>query len=233
MELKNRQQQIQKRIITATLHAINKSGLHSVKLDKISLSIGLSLEEVQFYFRNESKLFEHLLYRHLEKMKEKITHEETFFYLLSLYNEKNRITQEESPYLSLLSEALLPYIKSTKLKEEYKDFYYQLHYFYKEKIEKNIEKHDLFKEIDSHTLATNLILMLDVSVINQKKFQREKRVEDKIIFLAYSILKWHLRVSYRRLTYLIRNKFKELSSYYQRIKKKKKRPKHLLDLFFS
>ena len=87
----------------------------------------------------------------------------------------------------------------------------------------------MLKEIDSHTLATNLISILDVSIINQKKFQREKRVEDKIIFLAYKILKWNLQVSYRKLTYLVREKFEKLSSYYQR-KKKKKRPKHLLDL---
>jgi hypothetical protein len=71
--------------------------------------------------------------------------------------------------------------------------------------------------------------MLDISVINQKKFQREKRVEDKIIFLAYSILKWNLRIHYRRVTNLVREKFENLSSSYQRVKEKKI-PKHLLDL---
>jgi AcrR family transcriptional regulator len=229
MKLKNKQQQIKKRIVVATLHAINKQGLPSVQLNKIASSMGLSLEEVQCYFKNESKLFEHLLHNHLERIKEEAIKEETFSSLLSSLNEKKRIDQEEILYLSLLSEAFLPYIESVEVKEEYKEFYYQLHCFYEKKIEKDIKKNDLTKELDSHTLAKNLILILDVSVINQKKFQREKITEDKIIVLVYSILEKNLRVSYEKLTYLIREKFEKFSSYYQCIKEKK-RAKHLLDL---
>lgn len=180
-------------IITSTLHLINKNGLHALCLEKIAESIGISDQEVRAYFKTKSSLVEYLLKQHLEAMELHLyskNQTDTLHTLLSSLTQKSLISQEEHAYLPCLSEAFLPYLNSFELKYMYHDFYNELHQFYMEDLEERIVNNELNEELDTYTLATMLVSMIDSNILYHGSF-REKQKNDNSFLNYYLIILNH------------------------------------------
>ena len=208
-------------IITSALHLINKNGLHTLCLEEIAQSIGISNQEIKNYFETKNSLIEYLLEEHLKSMELHLhtkSQTDTLYTLLSSLTEKTLISQEEHGYLPRLSKAFLPYIDSFELKYRYKKFYNDLHQFYMKDLEERIKNNELNEELDTYTLATMLVSMVDSNVLHNGSFKYKKKLSkefhiEKFFYLYFKLLQHYVKV-YK--TYL--NKISNLTNIFQRYK---------------
>ena len=176
-------------IITSALHYINKNGLHALCLEEIAESIGMSNQEIQTYFETKTLLIEYIFEQHLKAMELHLytkNQTDTLHTLLSSLTQKSLISQEEHGYLPCLSKAFLPYVNSFELKYKYHKFYNELHQFYIKDLEERIENDELNEELDTYTLATMLVSMVDSNILYHGSF-REKQKNDNSLLTYYII----------------------------------------------
>ena len=204
-------------IITSALHLINKDGLHSLCLEDIASSIGVSNQEIRTYFKTKSSLIEYLLGQHLEAMESHLSKNQTntLYTILAPLTQKSLVSQEEQEYLPRLSKAFLPYVDSVELKDRYKKFYNKLHQFYTEDLERRIKHGELNKELDTYSLSTMLVSVVDSNILHHGYFKERVSKEfyiEKFLHLYFKIVQHYIDV-YR--TYL--NKI-NLTNIFQRYK---------------
>ena len=183
-------------IITSALHSINKNGLHTLCLEEIAESIGMSNQEIKKYFETETLLIEYILEQHLDTMQIHLyskNQTNILHSLLSSLTQKSLISQEEHGYLPCLSEAFLPYVNSFELKYKYHKFYNKLHQFYMEDLEKRITNNELNEELDTYTLATMLVSMADSSILHHGYF-KEKSTNSNRLLNYYLIILHHYTI---------------------------------------
>ena len=176
-------------ILTSALHLINKDGLHALCLEKIAESIGISNLEIKTYFETKTLLIEYIFEQHLKAMELHLytkNQTDTLHALFSSLTHKSLISQEENGYLPRLSKAFLPYVDSFKLKHRYKKFYSELHQFYMKDLEERIENDELNEELDTYTLATMLVSMVDSNILHHGHF-KERPIKNNR-FLEYYIM---------------------------------------------
>ncbi len=179
-------------ILTSAKHLINKNGLHNLYLEKIAESIGVSNQEVNNYFKTKNSLIEYLLEQHLEAMESHLSKNQTntLYTILTTLTQRSLISHEEQEYLPRLSKAFLPYIDSFELKHRYKNFYNELHQFYMEDLEKRIENNELNEELDTYTLATMLVNMVDSNILHYGYF-KEKPTNNNRLLKYYLLILHH------------------------------------------
>jgi len=220
-----KEEQTTKRIIASALHSFSQKGLPNVTLEKIALKIGMSNEVMFTYFENKEALVESIVQEHLKSIKLHLTPKkqtQTLYHLLSTLNEKTIIDEEETSFLPIYSEAFLPYIHSTKLKYEYRNFFNELYDFFVEDIEYRITIGELNEEIDISTLASMLVSMLDGAVLNKGFFTEnhidyELLTKQKLALLYYQLLHWHFKIKNHALEH-IKKLENFTSANYQKVK---------------
>ena len=183
-------------IITSALHLINKNGLHTLCLEEIAENIGISDQEIRAYFKTKSSLVEYLLKQHLEAMELHFyskNQNNTLYTLLSSLTEQTLISQEELNYLPCLSKAFLPYVNSFELKYRYKKFYNELHQFYMKDLEERIENSELNEELDTYTLATTLVSMVDSNILYHKAFREKEKKNNRLLEYDITILTQYIK----------------------------------------
>ena len=192
-------------IITSALHLINKNGLHTLCLEEIAQSIGISNQEIKNYFETKNSLIEYILEHHLDTMELHLNNKKqtnTLYTIFSTLTQYSVISQEEQEYLPRLSKAFLPYIDSAELKHRYKKFYSELHQFYMEDLEERIKNDELNEELDTYTLATMLVSMVDSNILHHGHFRERVLKEfyiEKFLHLYFKIVQHYIDI-YR--TYL-------------------------------
>ncbi len=192
-------------IITSAVHSINKNGLHALCLEEIAQSIGMSNQEIKKYFETKNSLIEYIFECHLEAMQVHLhSHNQTniLHTLLSSLTQKNLISQEEHGYLPKLSKAFLPYIDSLEVKYKYKKFYNELHQFYMEDLEERIINNELNEELDTYTLATILVSMIDSNVLYHGYFKEKPTDNNRLLNYYLILLNYYTK---RQKEYIIKN----------------------------
>ncbi len=202
-------------IVASAIHLINKNGLHSLSLEDIASSIGVSNKKIKAYFKTKSSLIEHLLEQHLEAMESHLSKNQTntLYTILTTLTQKSLVSQEEQEYLPRLSEAFLPYVDSVELKDKYKKFYSKLHQFYMEDLERRIKNGELNEELDTYSLSTMLVSVVDSNILHNGYFKERVSKEfyiEKFLHIYFKIAQHYIDI-YR--TYL--NKI-DLTNIFQR-----------------
>jgi len=213
-----------KRIIASAQHSFVQKGLPNVTLEEIALKIGMPCDIMQTYFKSKEALIETIVEQHLTSLKLRLSPKlrtETLYQLISTLNDKSIVDEEEITFLPVYSEAFLPYVHSTTLKHEYGDFFNELHNFFVADLKERIEIGEINEEIDTGTIASMLVSMLDGAVLNRGFFrerssQHELLVKQRLALLHFQLLHWQFK---------IRN-------YMQRTDRKRFTPLRLFSLLF-
>jgi len=217
MSYRKKEKQTTQRIIASALHSFAQKGLPNVTLEEIALKIGMSNEVMFTYFESKEQLLENIVEQHLASLKLQLTPQrqtQTLYQLLSTLNERILIDKEETSFLPVYSKAFLPHIQSNKLKHEYKHFFNELYNFFLEEIEERIEFGELNEEIDTTTLASMLVSMLDGAVLNRGFFREESELllKQKLTLFYYELLQWHFQMQ----NYHVREYIQHISKYKER-----------------
>ena len=214
-----------RRIIASAQHSFAQQGLPNVTLEEIAEKIGMPNEIIFSYFKNKEALIETIVQEHLESIKLHLTPKkqtQTLYLLLSTLNEKAIVDKEETTFLPIYSEAFLPYLPSSTLKYEYRNFFNELYEFFVADIEQRIAIGELNEEIDITTLASMLVSMLDGAVLNkgfftEESFNLELLTKQKLIILYYQLVHWHFKIKSHALQ-SIRKVENFTASNYQKVK---------------
>ncbi len=202
-------EQIKRRIIASALHTFVEKGLPNIELDEIGLRVGIPKDEISYYFNSKEHLIESILQKHLELMAQHLTLENqsyTISKLLEIVKRQPTISEEESFYLPIYSEAFLPYV-SVELKREYQSFFKRLHSFFIE---------NLTQEDSLYATTNIMIAILDGAILHHGTLLREKRekqsLQEELLTSLLWLLKWQQSVWINRKKEFYRIKNLSLNS---------------------